>query len=151
MKKVAEARKKIDGIVKEGETVSVVQVAGKSLYVLAAEGGNYGSSTIYQMLQLPPTKKALNMKEGFESISLEVLPEYMGDHIFIYGAGDEGADQIIHSDLWRKIPAVQKGQIYMYGSFGDKGDEFVMEDPYSLELQLDTIVDVLLAKKKEKW
>jgi len=46
---------------------------------------------------------------------------------------------------------VQKGQVYMYGSFGDKGDEFVMEDPYSLELQLDTIVDVLLAKKKEKW
>ena len=34
----------------------------------------------------------------------------------------------------------------MYGSFDDKGDEFVMEDPYSLELQLGTIVNILLAK-----
>lgn len=36
----------------------------------------------------------------------------------------------------------------MYGSFSDKEDEFVMEDPYSLELQLDTIVNLLLAHKK---
>ncbi|WP_269322509.1 hypothetical protein NYE80_11670 [Paenibacillus sp. FSL H7-0357] len=37
--------------------------------------GNYGSPTIYQMLKLPPTDKALHMKEGFENISLEMLPE----------------------------------------------------------------------------
>jgi iron complex transport system substrate-binding protein len=116
-KKAAEARTKIQGIVKDGETVSIVQVANKSIYVLAAKGGNYGSPTIYQMLKLPPTKKALNMKEGFENISLEVLPEYMGDHIFVYGSEDEGANQILHSELW-------------------KG------------LQLDTIVNLLLAHKK---
>lgn len=147
-KKAAEARTKIQGIVKDGETVSIVQVANKSIYVLAAKGGNYGSPTIYQMLKLPPTKKALNMKEGFENISLEVLPEYMGDHIFVYGSEDEGANQILHSELWKGLPAVKKGQVYMYGSFSDKGDEFVMEDPYSLELQLDTIVNLLLAHKK---
>ena len=147
-KKAAEARTKIQGIVKDGETVSIVQVANKSIYVLAAKGGNYGSPTIYQMLKLPPTKKALNMKEGFENISLEVLPEYMGDHIFVYGSEDEGANQILHSELWKGLPAVKKGQVYMYGSFSDKEDEFVMEDPYSLELQLDTIVNLLLAHKK---
>lgn len=32
----------------------------------------------------------------------------------------------------------------MYGEFDD---EFVMEDPYSLELQLETIVNILLQKK----
>lgn len=37
------------------------------MYVLAAEGGNYGSATIYQMLKLPPTEKALHMKDGFVS------------------------------------------------------------------------------------
>ncbi|WP_342446101.1 AraC family transcriptional regulator [Paenibacillus sp. FSL L8-0638] len=51
-KKAAEARTKIQGIVKDGETVSIVQVANKSIYVLAAKGGNYGSPTIYQMLKL---------------------------------------------------------------------------------------------------
>ncbi|GGH15002.1 AraC family transcriptional regulator [Paenibacillus segetis] len=146
--KVAEARAKIAGIVKEGETVSVVQIGGKSLFVAAAENGNYGSSTIYQMLKLPPTEQALKMEEGFENISLEVLHEYMGDHIFVYGADDEGADQVLNSALWKALPAVQKGQVYKYGSFGEKGDEFVMEDPYSLELQLDTIVNLLLGKQE---
>jgi iron complex transport system substrate-binding protein len=41
----------------------------------------------------------------------------MGDHIFVYGSEDEGANQILHSELW-------------------KG------------LQLDTIVNLLLAHKK---
>ncbi|MNI47986.1 Iron(3+)-hydroxamate-binding protein YxeB precursor [compost metagenome] len=144
--KVAEARKQIEGVVKEGETVSIVQVANKTLYVLAATGGNYGSSTIYEMLQLPPTDKALNMKEGFENISLEVLPDYVGDHVFVYGSQDEGADEILNSSIWKGLPAVQKGQVYLYGSFGSEGDEFVMEDPYSLELQLDSIVNVMLGQ-----
>jgi len=143
LQKVEEGKAKIAGVVKEGETVSVVQVANKALYVLAAENGNYGSSTIYQMLGLPPTEKALQMEEGFENISLEVLPDYMGDHIFVYGAGDKEAEEVLGSEIWKRIPAVQKGQVYMYGSFGDKGDEFVMEDPYSLELQLETIVSLL--------
>jgi iron complex transport system substrate-binding protein len=146
--KVEQAKAKIAGIVKEGETVSVVQIGPKANFVLAAEGGNYGSNTIYQMLKLPPTEQALNMKEGFENVSLEVLPEYLGDHVFVYGSKDEGADEILNSAVWKGIPAVQKGQIYMYGSFGEKGDEFVMEDPYSLELQLETIVNLLLEKRQ---
>ncbi|MCG7405931.1 AraC family transcriptional regulator [Paenibacillus sp. ACRRX] len=145
---VEDAKKKIAGIIKEGETVSIVQVANKTLYVLAAEGGNYGSSTIYEMLGLPPTKKALDMKEGFETISLEVLPEYAGDHIFVYGSHDKGANDVLNSSIWKGLAAVKKGNVYMYGSFDDKGDEFVMEDPYSLELQLDSIVNLLLANKK---
>ncbi|WP_339170408.1 AraC family transcriptional regulator [Paenibacillus sp. FSL R5-0341] len=146
--KVEEAKKRIDGIIKDGETVSIVQIGNKAMYVMGADGGNYGSSTIYEMLKLPPTQQALEMKEGFESISLEVLPEYMGDHIFVYGSGDADAEEVLNSEVWKHLPAVQKGQVYAYGSFGDKGDEFVMEDPYSLELQLDTITNILLKAKK---
>ncbi|MCP3777144.1 hypothetical protein [Paenibacillus sp. MZ03-122A] len=39
----------------------------------------------------------------------------MGDHIFVYGSEDEGANQILHSELWKDLPAVKKGQVYMYG------------------------------------
>ncbi|WP_313894071.1 AraC family transcriptional regulator [Psychrobacillus sp.] len=143
--KVEHARKQIEGIINEGETVSVVQLSEKAMYVLAAEGGNYGSTTIYQMLQLPPTKKALEMKEGFENVSLEVLPEYLGDHVFVYVNSKKDAEEILSSSVWKGVPAVKKGQVYIYGEFGD---EFVMEDPYSLELQLETIVKVLSENKK---
>ncbi|MGE7093247.1 ABC transporter substrate-binding protein [Lysinibacillus sp. NPDC048646] len=142
--KVADARKQIEGIIKDGETVSVVQLSSQGLYVLAAEGGNYGSTTIYQMLKLPPTEQALNMKEGFENISLEVLPDYLGDHVFVYVNSTEDAKDILNSAIWKGASAVKKGNVYMYGEFDD---EFVMEDPYSLELQLETIVNILLQKK----
>ncbi|AIQ46320.1 AraC family transcriptional regulator [Paenibacillus sp. FSL R7-0273] len=143
---VADARKKIEGIVKEGEKVSVISVSEGTLYVLGAKGGNYGSSTIYEMLQLPPTEKALNMEDGYENISLEVLPEYLGDHVFVYGSGSEGASEILDTSIWKALPAVQKGQVYKYGSSTGEDDEFVMEDPYSLELQLDSIVKVMLGE-----
>lgn len=142
--RVEDARKQIDGIIKEGETVSVVQLSPTGLFVLAAEGGNYGSNTIYQMLKLPPTEQALNMKEGFENISLEVLPQYLGDHVFVYVNSQEDAEEILNSPIWQGAPAVKNGNVYMYGEFDD---EFVMEDPYSLDLQLEKIVKVLLEKK----
>jgi len=141
-KKAAEAREKIKGIVKDGETVSVVQFADKAVYVFAAEGGNYGSSTIYEILQLPPTDIAKNMKEGFESISAEKLPEFIGDHVFVYYGAKEATDEMMNSKLWKGLPAVQNNHVYLYGDA--YYDEFVMEDPFSLEQQLDTIVGLLL-------
>ncbi|WP_312110790.1 AraC family transcriptional regulator [Brevibacillus reuszeri] len=144
-KKVAEARKKIEGIIKEGETVSIVQLSEKATYVLAAKNGNYGSVTIYQMLKLPPAKSALNMKDGFESVSMEVLPEYLGDHIFVYNGFPEVVKQVMSTELWKNLPATKKNQVYLYGD--QFHDVFVMEDPYSMELQLDTIVNTLLANK----
>lgn len=142
--KVEEARKQIDGIIKDGETVSIVQVGSKAIFVLAAKGGNYGSGTIYEMLQLPPTEKAAQMTNGFENVSLEVLPEYLGDHVFVYVNSKEDAEEVLNSTVWKGSPAVKKGQVYMYGEFDD---EFVMEDPYSLELQLETIVNILLENR----
>lgn len=140
--KVAEAKSKLSGVIKEGETVSVVSFSEKAVYVLAAKGGNYGSSTIYNMLQLPPTENAKNMAEGFESISLEVLPEYLGDYVFVYNGDADATKKAMESNIWKGIPAVKNDKVYLYGD--NYHDEFVMEDPFSLELQLDTIVNLLL-------
>ncbi len=145
--KVAEAKAKISGIVKEGETVSVIMFSWKesTVIVYAAEGGNYGSSTIYEMLGLPPTESAKNMKEGYEAISFEVLPEYLGDHIFVYN-GEASTAEIMQSPVWKSMTAVKNGKVYVYGD--SYYDEFAGEDPYSLELQLDTIVNLLLDSNK---
>lgn len=141
---VESAKKEIAGIVKEGETVSVIQVATKAIFVLAAEGGNYGSPMIYQMLDLPPTQQALDMEQGFAQVSLEVLSDYLGDHTFVYINSAEDAEEILDSNVWKQSKAVQNGNVYMYGQFGD---EFVMEDPFSLEQQLETIKNVMLENK----
>jgi iron complex transport system substrate-binding protein len=144
-KKAEAAREKIKGVVKEGETVSVIQFSQNVVYVLAAKGGNYGAPTIYETLQLKPTQSALDMKDGFEAISLEVLPTYLGDHIFVYNGDKELLEESMQSNIWKLVPAVQKNQVYLYGNA--YADEFLMEDPYSLEQQLDTFTSLLLEKR----
>ena len=98
------------------------------------------------MLQLPPTDKAKEMTDGFANVSLEVLQDYLGDHVFVYVNDKADAEQVMNSALWKGAPAVKNGHVYMYGEYGD---EFVMEDPYSLDLQLDTIVRILLENRNK--
>ncbi|MHA7964105.1 AraC family transcriptional regulator [Paenibacillus sp. CAU 1782] len=145
-KKAEAAREKIKGVIKEGETVSVIQFSEKVTYVFGAKGGNYGAPTIYETLQLQPTQSALDMKEGFESVSLEVLPSYLGDHIFVYNGEKEAIKAAMESPIWKLVPAVQNNKVYMYGDAYH--DEFLMEDPYSLEQQLDTFTSLLLENNK---
>jgi len=86
------------------------------------------------------------MAEGFESISLEVLPEYLGDYVFVYHGDADATNKAMESNIWKGIPAVKNGKVYLNGD--NYHDEFVMEDPFSLELQLDTIVNLLLDTTK---
>ncbi|MNT98910.1 hypothetical protein D3C72_2416150 [compost metagenome] len=51
----------------------------------------------------------------------------------------------MQSNIWKLVPAVQKNQVYLYGNA--YADEFLMEDPYSLEQQLDTFTSLLLEKR----
>jgi len=147
--KLVESKKSIEGIVKEGETVSVFIAADDAIYVQAPQGGNYGSSTIYNYLGLPATDKAKEITEGFANISLEVVGDYAGDYVFVYYYSKEALDTLTASEIWNTIPAVQKGKVFVYGGMenGKTDDEFVMEDPYSLEQQVDTIVSLLLGEK----
>ena len=65
----------------------------------------------------------------------------MGDHIFVYYGAKEATDKMMDSKLWKGQPAVQNNHVYVYGN--EYYDEFVMENPFSLEQQLDTIVGLL--------
>ena len=137
---LTDAQKIINKHIKKDETVSVIQISSQGNFVLASEGGNYGSPIIYDMLKLTPTEQAKNIKDGFKNISLEVLRDYIGDHVFVYIGSEEDAAPVLESAVWKDIPAVKNGNAYFYGQMGD---EFVMEDPYSLEMQLNKIIDVV--------
>lgn len=141
----ADAREKLEGVLKEGATVSVIQFSEKAVYVMVASGGNYGAPTIYETLKLPAAQSALDMKEGFEMVSLEVLPTFLGDHIFIYNGDKDATKAAMESNVWQTVPAAQKNQVYLYGNAYH--DEFLMEDPYSLEQQLETITSILLERQ----
>ncbi|MCY7856527.1 iron-hydroxamate ABC transporter substrate-binding protein [Bacillus sonorensis] len=140
-KKVAAAKSKVQKAVGD-KTVSVMQTNGKEIYVFGDKYGR-GGSIIYQDLGLKATKltkeKAISQGPGYTSISLEKLPDFAGDYMFIgpwQSGGDDGG--VFETSIWKNLDAVKHGHVYKIDPIG-----FYFSDPISLEGQLKFITDSL--------
>ncbi|WP_270172796.1 AraC family transcriptional regulator [Paenibacillus sp. SYP-B4298] len=123
-------------------TVSIFDSgSAKEFYAYGSFGR--GGDIIYGEFDLkaPPIiqKEAIDSGKGWAKLSLELLPEYAGDYIFISGwTGDDHASEVFEGTIWEKLPAVQNHRVYRENSRG-----FVFSDPISLEAQLQFVVDSL--------
>ncbi|WP_256760671.1 ABC transporter substrate-binding protein [Cohnella sp. WQ 127256] len=102
---------------KPGETASVfTYYPGDRLFIMARAGL---SQVLYEkngFKATPPIQKVLDANSGFEQISLEALPEYAGDRIFILTPAAEEAqkstDEMLKSKIWSSLPAVKNNHVY---------------------------------------
>ncbi|MFW5434654.1 ABC transporter substrate-binding protein [Paenibacillus apiarius] len=103
----------------EGETATVFYQLGKTLYVM---GNRSLGAIIYgeNGFAIPPAvKKNIIDEKGvsFVTVSEELLPEYAGDHLFVLVQNNDEsqteADLMLQSPLWKTLPAVQKGNVYI--------------------------------------
>lgn len=123
-------------------TVSIFDSgSAKEFYAYGSFGR--GGDIIYGEfgLKAPPIiqKEAIDSGQGWTRLSLELLPQYAGDYIFISGwTGDESAASIFEGSIWDNLPAVKNNRVYRENSRG-----FVFSDPISLEAQLKFVVDSL--------
>ncbi len=127
------------------QTVSIFDSgSAKEFYAYGSFGR--GGDIIYGEfgLKAPPIiqKEAIDSGQGWAKLSLELLPEYAGDYIFISGwTGDDNAAPVFEGSLWDNLPAVKNNRVYYENSRG-----FVFSDPISLEAQLTFVVDSLTKK-----
>ncbi|ATP41651.1 ferrichrome ABC transporter substrate-binding protein [Solibacillus sp. R5-41] len=106
-----------EGILKSGETASVfTYYPGDRLFVMASTGL---SQVLYHPDGFKPGDKIqpiLDQGKGFEQISLELLPEFAGDRIFILTPETDEAIQstkdMLNSPVWKGLPAVKNGKVY---------------------------------------
>ncbi|WP_138752259.1 AraC family transcriptional regulator [Paenibacillus sinopodophylli] len=123
-------------------TVSIFDSgSAKEFYAYGSFGR--GGDIIYSEfgLKAPPIiqKEAIDSGQGWAKLSLELLPEYAGDFIFISGwTGEDNAAPIFEGSIWDSLPAVKNNHVYHENSRG-----FVLSDPISLEAQLKFVVDSL--------
>ncbi|WP_289370599.1 ABC transporter substrate-binding protein [Paenibacillus silvae] len=123
-------------------TVSIFDSgSAKEFYAYGSFGR--GGDIIYGEFDLkaPPIiqKEAIDSGKGWAKLSLELLPQYAGDYIFISGwTGDESAAPIFEGTIWESLPAVRNQHVYREDSRG-----FVFSDPISLEVQLEFVVKSL--------
>lgn len=135
----AAAGEEIKAVIGEDATVSVIENYDKQLYVF---GNNWGRGTevIYQAmgLNMPEKVKEMALEAGYYALSLEVLPEYAGDYVIFSKVADQD-NSFQETDVFKNIPAVQKGQLFVANA-----EEFYFNDPISLDYQLEFFKDSFL-------
>lgn len=135
------AGEKIKAKIGEDATVTVIENYEKQLYVLANNLGR-GTEILYQemKLKMPEKVKEMALKEGYYSLSTEVLSEYAGDYI-IFSKDSDADTSFQGTDTYKNIPAVKNKRV-----FEANAKEFYFNDPVTLDFQLDFFVDSFLGK-----
>jgi iron complex transport system substrate-binding protein len=148
--KLAEAKEKLQGVVKEGETVGVYEIWAKNLWAVGESFGR-GTRNLFAGLGYQPPESlkesVLNGGPGLD-MSLESLPEMAADYMFVtvYAAdgGDERAKEIMESPMWKLLPAYKNNRIFTLDI-----DQFSAGDLISLEKQLEIQTELLLGRKAD--
>lgn len=147
--KLAEAKAKLDGVVKEGETVGVYEIWAKNFWVVGESFGR-GTRNLYSGLGYQPpeaVKEHIVNGGAGRDISLESLPEMAADYMFVtvYDAdgGGDRAKEILESALWKSLPAYKNNRIYLLDI-----NQFSAGDLISLEKQLEIQTNLLLGSGK---
>lgn len=141
--KVAAAKEKVDAVIGEGETFTIVNVRPEQFFIY--DDVNMGGNVIYKYLGLTPQEKVkTDVLDGeVWEVSAEVVPEYIGDHMLL-AINEASGDTLKNNEkLWANTPAVRNGNVYEIDF-----DKFLVSDPISLTHQLDIITNLLVEKNK---
>ncbi|ANY69522.1 hypothetical protein BBD42_25820 [Paenibacillus sp. BIHB 4019] len=143
--KVQDAKSKLGAAVKEGDTALLLIVSGKDMGVSGIRNGGY---TLYKQLGLawPENMQPLmdeNENFGYESLTLEALPSFAADYIFIEmddtsEATKEMYNDVVNSEIWQSFDAAKEGHVYTVSN------KWGLGDATSLEAQLDEIAAQLV-------
>lgn len=149
-KSAADARQQLSSVIGSDETVGIYIMTDKDFYVLG-DGLGRGGQAIYNALQLKAPELVqtdiLDKGESYKQVSLEKLPDYAADHVFLSVELEEENKKtetdLLDRALWKGLTAVKNDQVYQIAK-----DKFYHYDPISIKGQMDTIVEILLAQNK---
>ncbi|TQS00858.1 ABC transporter substrate-binding protein [Paenibacillus ottowii] len=147
-KKAAEGRARLKGVIDEKATFGLYELTDKNALWIFGDNAGRGGQAVYNALKLNMPKKTANSKEQTVQLSMEVLPQYDADYMFLttYDPDKKGAalKQLKSSAVWGNLPAVKKNRVF----FNDF-DTYYRYDPIAITGQIDMIVDMLIEREKE--
>ena len=145
--KIEEKKNLLADVIDADKKVVIFEIAGKDLYLYGTSYGR-GGEIIYNALGLhaPKIVEEAVAKEGWSQISLEAIPEYLGEADYIFQGFSRGEEQdkkdVLESPVWYSIPAVKAGNVFSYDV-----RTYYFSDAYALNKQLDEVVEKLLSIK----
>ena len=140
--KIADAKAQVDAIIPADASFSIIEDAGKKLYVYGDNFGR-GGQPIYQSLgRKPPAKIADEiMEKQWAEISEEMLTEYTGDYI-ILTANTRTLEDFKKDPIWSSLPAVKNDHLYIWPE-----ERSWYYDPTAVLAQVEELTKWLTSKK----
>jgi len=128
------------------KTVTIVEGGKGSMSVIMSKNFGRGSQIIYDYLGMKAPEIVqheidITTEASGKDVSYEVLSEHVGDYIF--RVSYDGMEDLSDNTIWNNLPPVKEGRLIEI----DFGLSYY-NDIYSLDKQLDYIVDQLLATVK---
>lgn len=99
----------------QGQSVALLRISFQRICLYGGEKRGYTGPVLYGDLQLEPhwLVERLVAQERRVEISLDQLQQLEADHLFVTFDEEEGDGRaLLHTELWRSLPAVWKGQVY---------------------------------------
>jgi iron complex transport system substrate-binding protein len=146
--KVESSKQKLNELGILDKTVTIIEGGKKEMAVIDSKLYGRGSQIIYEYLGMKAPEVIQKKIDGREKatggfVSLEVLPEYIGD--FVFRSVWDGADDLSDNSIWNSIPAIKEGRLIEIGF-----DFSYYSDIYSLDKQLDFVVEKLVSAYEKK-
>ncbi|AVK82271.1 ABC transporter substrate-binding protein [Lysinibacillus sp. B2A1] len=140
--KIADAKAQVDAIIPADASFSIIEDAGKKLYVYGDNFGR-GGQPVYQSLgRKPPAKIADEiMEKQWAEISEEMLTEYAGDYI-ILTADTRTLEDFKKDPIWSSLPAVKNDHLYIWPE-----ERSWYYDPTAVLAQVEELTKWLTSKK----
>ncbi|MGN4126979.1 ABC transporter substrate-binding protein [Lysinibacillus sphaericus] len=112
--KIADAKAKVEAVLDEGLSFSIMEYTDKETYVYGDNFGR-GGQPIYQALGRKPPANIANeiMEKQWAELSEEVLANYAGDYI-IMTSDTRTVEDFKADPLWGTLPAVKNDRLYVW-------------------------------------
>lgn len=125
------------------ETVAMIRMRSNKELRLYGGPGGYAGNALYTDLGLNPPQIVKDLAWGEQSmavISQEIIPQIDADHLFLtYDEGGKDlAQEILDSEIWKSLPAVQKGQVYEVSL-----DHWMTYGPIAYNMKVDDVLQAL--------
>lgn len=143
------ANRQLDKVLGLRGTAIVWELGAATAYCFSSNYG-HGSQILYGDLGFEPPPLLVSeglMSSGYLETSIENIPFYSADHIFITSGAttDEGRQRfaaLLQSSRWREQKSVRSGQVYIL----EQPDMFYGFDPLSSLAQLKTLMEALTSQ-----
>lgn len=145
--KAAARREEVQPSIEPGETATAfIMYSDEQLYIYGRPRLGPIMYDVFGFTQ-PTTVTDLFQDDPdalWKSLSVELLPEYAGDRIFLIGVNDEDAkaatQSLVDGPIWQSLPAVQNGKVYYVDG------RWAFNDPLTLNWLVDEMASTLLTQ-----